>query len=58
VTALVLAHAGHWLTGIAFAAPAVLTAGAGLGLAIRERRRRPRGAGAPSGADAPPAAAT
>ncbi len=43
---LVLAHAGHWLEGVAFGAPVVLTP-AGLALfVLRERRRERRSSSA------------
>ena len=34
-----LAHAGHWIATVAFAAPALLVAAGVAGLALRERLR-------------------
>ena len=36
---LVVAHAGHWLTSIGFAAAPLMVIGAVIALAVRERRR-------------------
>jgi hypothetical protein len=43
----VIAHAGHWIEGLIFAAPVLIVAGA-LGVSTaRERRRRKREEGEP-----------
>jgi hypothetical protein len=39
---LVLAHAGHWLGSLVYAAPALLLGGALAVSVLRERRRRGR----------------
>lgn len=40
---LVLAHAGHWLVSLVYAAPALLLGGVLAFSALKDRRRRARG---------------
>ncbi len=55
---LVLAHAGHWLEGVAFGGPVVATP-LFLALFVRRERKRERAEeGVNSGSQAPPSVST
>ncbi len=49
MTPFVLAHAGHWLEGIAFGGPALAVPAALAGFVLRERRRERRDAAVGAG---------